>query len=126
MVGKERLELSYPCGCYHLKVVRLPISPLAQKSFDVAVSYRMYSKWSTQNCSKTDAPASMSRHREGGVETGTEERALQQRPQVHGPGEGQRQRRGSVTRRLGGERTPEEPNPPAQTKKPNQAENAPT
>ena len=30
MVGEERLELSYPCGCYHLKVVRLPISPLAR------------------------------------------------------------------------------------------------
>ena len=29
MVGGERLELSYPCGCYHLKVVRLPISPSA-------------------------------------------------------------------------------------------------
>ena len=26
-VPRERLELSFPCGSYHLKVVRLPISP---------------------------------------------------------------------------------------------------
>ena len=26
-VHGRRLELPYPCGCYHLKVVRLPVSP---------------------------------------------------------------------------------------------------
>jgi len=40
-VRERRLELPCPCGRYHLKVVRLPVSPPAQ------VSYRELSEYSS-------------------------------------------------------------------------------
>ena len=44
LVRRRRLELPFPCGSYHLKVVRLPVSPPAHRSSDISRTLVLYTK----------------------------------------------------------------------------------